>query len=543
VARRLPIAQATPGLPSPSDAIGELAFCRFAAFRYTPPPLAAADWSVRAQVLSIQAGKPSMWYDLLTLGILMYAMFRGAMKGIVWQLATIAALLMCFFFSGSLSHVIAPFIRVEEPLNKWIAMLILYLGFSFVCFGAARVLHEGIEKMRIEALDRHLGALLGLVKGGMFSLFLTFFLVTLSHTARESIINSESGYVSAVVIDRLDPVIPGDLHALLEPYLRRLDPEGIEREHREELARRRDGFDRDDPFAGDDRRDDRRDDGFDRRDDRPLDARRDGDDRRSDDDRRRDDRRLSDDGYRRGAGPGPDRPRDSFDDAAPDSSRTDRRRDDDRMGRLADDDLGPPSREESDWLSSLPAAIDQGLKILARKAWRATRPEHRGELSRLLSSTSVPDAIRKTLRDWQNGRPSSASDGPDFGPPPPGDGPGFGAAGDSRAGDTRGSRDERATVERQIARSLGGLGGGGGDRQMAAQDIEATLAGIPDDVALNVLRDWRSDLRDSKPDRDPREIDSSSLVRRIRRELARAGISVRSLDSATQDRLRGGELR
>ena len=68
-----------------------------------------------------------MWYDLLTLGILMYAMFRGATKGIVWQLATIAALLMCFFFSGSLSHVIAPFIRVEEPLNKWIAMLVLYL--------------------------------------------------------------------------------------------------------------------------------------------------------------------------------------------------------------------------------------------------------------------------------------------------------------------------------------------------------------------------------------------------------------------------------
>jgi uncharacterized membrane protein required for colicin V production len=542
--------------PPPLPALVELAFCRFAAFRYTPPPLAAADWSVRAQVLFIQAGKPSMWYDLLTLGILMYAMFRGAMKGIVWQLATIAALLMCFFFSGSLSHVIAPFIRVEEPLNKWIAMLILYLGFSFVCFGVARVLHDGIEKMRFEALDRHLGALLGLVKGGMFSIFLTFFLVTLSHTARESIINSESGYVSAVVIDRLDPVIPGDLHALLEPYLRRLDPQEIEREHREEMARRRDGSDRDDPFAGDDRRDDRRDAGFDRRDDRPLDARRDdraldarrdGDDRRSGDDQRRDDRRLSDDGYGRGAGTDRPRDRDSvFDDTAPDTSRTDRRRDDDRIDRLAaDGDLGPPSRDESDWLSSLPTAIDQGLKILARKAWRATRPEHRGELSRLLSSTSVPDAIRKTLRDWQSGRPSSASDGPDFGPPGDarGPGPGFGPPADARAGDIRGSRDDRTTLERQIARSLGGLSGG--DRQMATQDIEATLAGIPDDVAINVLRDWRGELRDSKPDRDPREIDSSSLVRRIRRELTRAGISVRSLDSATQDRLRGGggELR
>jgi membrane protein required for colicin V production len=492
-----------------------------------------------------------MWYDLLTLGILMYAMFRGATKGIVWQLAAIAALLMCFFFSGSLSHVIAPFIRVEEPLNKWIAMLVLYLVFSFVCFGAARVLHEAIESMRIEALDRHMGALLGLVKGGMFSLFLTFFLVTLSNSARESIIRSESGYVAAVVIDRLDPVIPGDLHALLEPYLRRLDAPEIEREHREEEYARRNGDNRDDPFASDDRRDDGRDGRLDGSDRRSLDARRDGD-RPFDDDRRGGDRRLSDDGpnaldrrddgVRRGVVP--DRPRDARDSAfddpvldAPgrrdspprpaldgrsdvaddfrDSARGDRRReigrDDDRL-----EDLGTPGREESDWLSSLPAVIDQELRKLARKAWRATKPEHRSELSRRLSSTTVPDMIRKTLRDWQNGRPAS------------------GPAGDSR--------DERAALEQQITRSLERLGGGP-DRRMAVEDIEATLGGIPDDVALNVLRDWRTDLRDQKPDRDPREIDGSSLVRRVRRELTRAGISVRTLDSATQDRLRGGELR
>ncbi len=532
-----------------------------------------------------------MWYDLLTLGILMYAMFRGAMKGVVWQLATIAALLMCFFFSGSLSYAIAPFIRVEEPLNRWIAMLILYLGFSFVSFGIARVLHEAIESMRIEALDRHLGALLGLVKGATFSIFLTFFLVTLSHSARESIINSESGYVAAVAIDRLDPVIPGDLHALLEPYLRRMDPRGIEREHREEeYARRHEGDDRDDPFVEDDRRDDRRD-GLDRHD---LEARRDldgrvDDGRRFDDGRRPDDRRPDDgfardrrdDGLRRDGVPArPADRRDSpFDDAALDGPRRDR--------AVADDDLGPPGDDESHWLSSLPAALDQGLRLLARKAWRATKPEHRGELSRLLSKSSVPDLIRKTLRDWQNGRPAASEapgfdDGPGLGGPElasdrdrgpaldrdrrplpgpgldrdRGPGPGFDSGpigadrglGTDRAlgadrpdrGPTGDRRDERASLERQIVRSLAGLGGGS-DRAMATEDIEAQLSGIPDEVAVNVLKDWRTDLREQKS--DPRELDGSSLVRRIRRELTRAGISIHTLDSATQDRLRGGERR
>jgi hypothetical protein len=87
---------------------------------------------------------------------------------------------------------------------------------------------------------------------------------------------------------------------------------------------------------------------------------------------------------------------------------------------------------------------------------------------------------------------------------------------------------------------LGGLNGGS-DRPTAAEDIEAQFNGIPDDVTLNVLRGWRTDLRDQNA--DPRDVDGTSVTRRIRRELSRAGISVRTLDSATQDRLRGGERR
>jgi uncharacterized membrane protein required for colicin V production len=509
-----------------------------------------------------------MWYDLLTLVILMYAMFRGAMKGIVWQLATIAALLMCFFFSGSLSAAVAPFIRVEPPLNQWIAMLILYLGFSFVSFGVARALHEMIESMRIEALDRHLGAILGLVKGGMFSLFLTFFLVTLSHSARETIINSESGYVAAVVIDRLDPVIPGDLHALLEPYIRRLDAPEIEREHREdrlardgrddsrdprdrrEIADDRDDVDRDrvdadtfDRDGSDRNRVDRdRPDGdrdlrdrtrrplADRRDldnRRPLDDDRDGkagldrDPRRSGDDRR--DIALDRDGLNRDGAPRPaefNRDRRTGDDSfsAADADRPvrrrERRRSDDRSGLTpasdSTDDLAQPTSEENDWLSSLPTLTDE-LKHLALRAWRKTRPEHRRDLTRRLSST-VPDLIRKTLQEWADGPPAPAGD----------------------------AGGERADLEHDITRALVNSDG---DRPAAIDDIEASLKGIPDEIAIKVLRDWRADLLDKNADPDPRTTDRSSLNDRILSQLSKAGVSLRSLDAATRDRLRGSDTR
>jgi uncharacterized membrane protein required for colicin V production len=515
-----------------------------------------------------------MWYDLLTLGILMYAMFRGAMKGIVWQLAAIAALLLCFFFSGSLSAAVAPFIRVEPPLNQWIAMLILYLGFSFVSFGVARVLHEMIESMKIEALDRHLGAILGLVKGGMLSLFLTFFLVTLSHSARETIINSESGYVAAVVIDRLDPVIPGDLHALLEPYIRRLDAPEIEREHREErLAKNRQRGDSRDRLGRDDLADDRdladRDrpdpDGVDRdrinRDgvdrgrsdrDRPdrdrvqtpeqVDRRRLDERGRSDDPRDREGLRdapdLLDRDRRRGAderkeiaadpdrdtrpvdfnrsdrrtGDDPFLPADA--DRAP--RRRERRRTDERQSRISPldsrDDLAQPTSEETDWLSSLPATLTDELKRLAIKAWRKTRPEHRRDLTRRLSNTTVPDLIRKTLEEWAGG-------------------------GTAPAGEING---ERADLEQDIARALVDAEA---DRSAAIDDVEASLKGIPDDVALKVLRDWRADLLDKNSDPDPRTTDRSSLNDRIRSQLSKSGVSLRSLDAATRERLRSSETR
>jgi|HubBroStandDraft_6_1064221.scaffolds.fasta_scaffold25964_2 uncharacterized membrane protein required for colicin V production len=504
-----------------------------------------------------------MWYDLLTLGILMYAMFRGAMKGIVWQLATIAALLMCFFFSGSLSAAVAPFIRVEPPLNQWIAMFILYLGFSFVSFGVARVAHEMIESMRIEALDRHLGAILGLVKGGMFSLFLTFFLVTLSHSARESIINSESGYVAAVVIDRLDPVIPGDLHALLEPYIRRLDAPEIEREHRDErLARDRRGDDYrgslDRRELADDRADSRRDrdgvnhDGIDGdrvdrdridrdRSRRPLpDDRKDlGDKRPLDDDpasdsradrdrhradgRRVDDRKdtaLDRDGNSRPAEYNRDDKRQGDDpfsaadaDTVPRHRERHRAEDRPELRPSSDstDDLAQSTIEENQWLASLPSLTDE-LKQMALKAWRKTRPERRRELTRRLSSGTVPDLIRKTLQEWLDGPPASA-------------------------GETNG---ERADLEHAISRALVATKA---DRPAAIDDIEASLKGIPDDVALNVLRDWRADLLDKNSDPDPRTTDRSSLNDRILNQLSKSGVSLRSLDAATRERLHGSETR
>jgi len=173
-----------------------------------------------------------MWYDLLILAILIYSLIRGAMKGMIWQLAAISAIVLCFFFSESASLLIAPHIGLKAPLNRWISMLLLYFVFSFASFAAARALREGLEKAKFQDFDRHLGALFGLAKGVIFAVVLTCFVVTIWEGSRGYIVGTHSGYYAAVLMDRLHPVMPEELGKVLEPYIHKLDHDELDLKNR-----------------------------------------------------------------------------------------------------------------------------------------------------------------------------------------------------------------------------------------------------------------------------------------------------------------------
>lgn len=160
-----------------------------------------------------------MWYDLLIFAFLVFSVIRGAQKGIVWQLATIGAIILCFAFAETASLAVAPLIMVKPPLNRWIAMLGLYIVFAMMSFGAARQLKAWLEKAQFVEFDRHLGALLGFAKGSLLALVATFFVVTLSESMRGNVLASRSGYAAAIVMTHLHPVMPDELHDIIDPYL------------------------------------------------------------------------------------------------------------------------------------------------------------------------------------------------------------------------------------------------------------------------------------------------------------------------------------
>ena len=176
-----------------------------------------------------------MVYDFVILAILICGAWQGANRGLVMQLAWIVAIVLCFRFADRLAPQIESFIGVEPPLRHWIAMFILYLGFSLGTFFAARSLSTAIEKAKFKDFDRHLGGLFGLLKGAVLSLVLTFFSVTLSESLQKTVVRSKTGFVACKILDTIRPLTPEDAHPLIHESLDKYQ-DALNEVHKEHLG-------------------------------------------------------------------------------------------------------------------------------------------------------------------------------------------------------------------------------------------------------------------------------------------------------------------
>ena len=168
-----------------------------------------------------------MWYDIVCLVILALSVWRGFVKGFVWQLATIAGLVICFIFAETVSLAIALMTGLQPPLSRWVSILGLYIVGSFIAFAIARTIKSGLEKAKFEDYDRHLGSIFGAIKGAIICLVISFFMFTITESTRETVMHSNAGYASAVLFEQIYPVLPGELEALLKPYMDGFDKESI----------------------------------------------------------------------------------------------------------------------------------------------------------------------------------------------------------------------------------------------------------------------------------------------------------------------------
>jgi len=164
-------------------------------------------------------------YDILMLGVLVCMTAFGTIKGFAWQVAALASLIVSYFVSLRFSPALATMLGDHAPWNRFAAMGLLYLGTGGGIWYLFRFVTDFMNRLKLRDFDRQLGAAFGAAKGVLVCVVITFFAVTLSATARESVLASRSGHYIALLLSKADAVMPSELHEVLDPYLRKLERE------------------------------------------------------------------------------------------------------------------------------------------------------------------------------------------------------------------------------------------------------------------------------------------------------------------------------
>ena len=156
-------------------------------------------------------------YDAAMAGALVLGMIWGALRGITWQLASIASLVLGYLFAYPLSGQIADKFPGEPAVARALALMASYVLVSGGVFLVAWLVRATLRRWKFEAFDRHLGMMLGGLEGLVLGLIVTLFVVSLAPQTREPIFASPAGKVANRVLAILEPILPAEIQAELAP--------------------------------------------------------------------------------------------------------------------------------------------------------------------------------------------------------------------------------------------------------------------------------------------------------------------------------------
>ncbi len=164
-------------------------------------------------------------YDFVMIFVIAVTTLWGLWKGLAWQIASLTAVIASYLMAMKFGESLAPVFGSQAPLNRFAAMFALYVGTSLVVWIAFHFIKNFINRVRLQEFDRQIGAVVGFAKGILLCVVITFFTVTLVQSGRQTVVDSASGHYIALLLNRADPVIPADIHQVLNPYLDRLEAE------------------------------------------------------------------------------------------------------------------------------------------------------------------------------------------------------------------------------------------------------------------------------------------------------------------------------
>ena len=159
------------------------------------------------------------FYDIIILVLLLGTVIFGYWKGLAWQIASVAAVVVSYFAAYRFRDQVAQFVQAEPPFNRIAAMLIIFVACSLIIWLAYAYVNRSLEKAELDGFNRQMGALVGALLGILLCMVVTMFSVSLlGQPAHDSIHHSKFGPYVLRGISMVRTVVPEELSASLDPH-------------------------------------------------------------------------------------------------------------------------------------------------------------------------------------------------------------------------------------------------------------------------------------------------------------------------------------
>lgn len=165
------------------------------------------------------------YYDAAMVIAVALGMAWGAWRGITWQLASIASLVLGYSVAYPLSDQLRSHFPGDPAMARALAMMAVYAAVAGGVFLAAWIVRATLRRMKFEAFDRHLGMVLGGLEGALLGMIVTLFVVSLAPSTREPIFSSTAGRAVGRAMEAVGPILPGEFRETVAASLRGDRPE------------------------------------------------------------------------------------------------------------------------------------------------------------------------------------------------------------------------------------------------------------------------------------------------------------------------------
>lgn len=152
--------------------------------------------------------------DLVLLGVLIVSALVGVLRGLVFEVLSLAGWVAAYVAAQALNPLVAPMLPVGAPdsaLNLGVAFALVFVLALIIWGLAARLVSALIRATPLSGLDRLLGALFGIMRGAV--LLLAVATLVLMSPAKKSPAWQQSQLAQALgaALRELRPLLPDDL--------------------------------------------------------------------------------------------------------------------------------------------------------------------------------------------------------------------------------------------------------------------------------------------------------------------------------------------